>query len=404
MALDTNILANGVMSGGNPFRNALAAQSIRQNDQAMRINQQESENRNKLFERQAVLDQKQQTQADEAAGREKALMQAQFIAKAVPELKKYATTAERASAVQGMSQMAAQMGIPLDQLTPDHLTDQQLDMTLSQIVPFIEQQAEAVKIAKAGVVGTGNQLYNIMSDNTVVPLGIAAPEKKPQVQVNVDNSRDPGLPVEIKALAEGRATKYQKLQESALTAQEMNSTIDQMVNMDVDSGALEPLKTQAARLFNAVGVDGDSLLGANVASAQSFTAVSGKLLADALAAQKGPQTDKDAERIQATLPQISNEKSANAFILSSLKAMNNRKVEMADFYQTILERDGNLKEADKEWRQYINSTPLVSDSVRDRDTGLPMFFYDFKAKARSANPGASESEIVSAWRKLANGT
>ena len=37
----------------------------------MRINQQESENRNKLFERQALLDQKQQTQADEAAGREK---------------------------------------------------------------------------------------------------------------------------------------------------------------------------------------------------------------------------------------------------------------------------------------------------------------------------------------------
>lgn len=148
MALDTNILANGMMGGGNPFRNALAAQSIRQNDQAMRINQQDSENRNKLFERQAVLDQKQQTQADEAAGREKALMQAQFIAKAVPELKKYATTAERASAVQGMSQMAAQMGIPLDQLTPDHLTDQQLDMTLSQIVPFIEQMSQIKQVSQ----------------------------------------------------------------------------------------------------------------------------------------------------------------------------------------------------------------------------------------------------------------
>lgn len=405
MALDTNILASGMIGGGNPFRNALAAQSIRQNDQAMRINQQESENRNKLFERLALLDQKQQTQADEAAGREKALMQAQFIAKAIPELKKYATPTERAVAVQGMSQMAAQMGIPLDQLTPDHLTDQQLDMTLSQVVPFIEQkQAEAVKIAKAGVVGNGNQLYNLMSDNSIVPLGIFAPDKKPQVQVNVDNSKDPGLPVEIKALAEGRATKYQGIQNAALSAQDMNATIDQMVNMDVESGALEPIKNQAARLFNAVGVDGDKLLGANVANAQSFNAVSGKLLADALLLQKGPQTDKDAERIKATLPQIGNEKTANVFIMLSLKAMNNRKIEMADFYQTVLERDGNLKEADKEWRQYINSTPLVSDSVRDKDTGLPMFYYDFKQKARSANPGASDNEIISAWRKLSNGS
>lgn len=235
MALDTNILANGVMSGGNPFRNALAAQSIRQNDQAMRINQQESENRNKLFERQAVLDQKQQTQADEAAGREKALMQAQFIAKAVPELKKYATTAERASAVQGMSQMAAQMGIPLDKLTPDHLTDQQLDMTLSQIVPFIEQMSQIKQVS---------QPVTIINPETGVPeVVIPVTDDKGVTRNNLIGRSNAQTPQEKADLADAqmRARLYEEqrlrqsdpLYQSQLETQKVNQALKQNELNDV---------------------------------------------------------------------------------------------------------------------------------------------------------------------------
>ena len=185
-----------------------------------------------------------------------------------------------------------------------------------------------------------------------------------------------------------------------MQADEKLQQLTQLESMDIRQGIDAGARNTMARVFNALGANGDALLDTKVSNAQSFNAVSGKLLADALAAQKGPQTDKDAERMKETLPSIQNEALANKFVLQSLKAMEYRNQEMADFYETYLEQNDTTKGVRKAWATFKNRTPLLSDTVKDASTGLPMFYFSFKQQARERNPGATDKQILDAWRSL----
>lgn len=217
----------------------------------------------------------------------------------------------------------------------------------------------------------------------------------------INEAEGKGLTEEQKALAKSRVSRFEEIQNTASAAHDQNEVIAQLENMDITSGLGEGLKVQGARVLKALGVEDRELEG-YISSAQAFNAKSGQLLAEALAAQKGPQTDRDADRIKDTLPQIGNEDAANRFIMSSLRAINERKIEQAEFYERVLEDKGSLKEADKLWRDFKRKTPMLSDNVVDRETGLPMFFNDFRDKAVERNPDATMDEIIDAWRKLAN--
>jgi hypothetical protein len=241
-----------------------------------------------------------------------------------------------------------------------------------------------------------------LNDGYITQDGLAQYRAGKGTNVNIVNEAEgKGLTEEKKALAKSRVTRFEGLQNNAQSAMDQNEVLSQLETMDVRTGFGEGAKTSLARVFNAAGVDGNSLLGVDAANSQAFNAMTGKLLAEALAAQKGPQTDGDANRMEKTLASLGNEPRANTFIVTSMKAVNERKVEQAAFYEQVLEEDGTLKDADKKWREYKNSTPLLTDNIEDAETGLPMFYYDFKRKTLERNPSAGEDQILDAWRELA---
>lgn len=222
---------------------------------------------------------------------------------------------------------------------------------------------------------------------------------KSGVQINVGGAKK-----EQEKLAEARVGRFDAMQQDALAAMDMNERLNQLSQIDVKTGFGEGFKADTAAALKSLGVEGaESLLNTNIANAQSFNAVTGDLLIRQMATQKGPQTDRDAQNIRETLPKIGNEAEANKFILSSFKAINQRKIEQAEFYDDYLSENQTLDGADKAWREYKSSTPLVSATVKDASSGLPMFFYDFRQKAMAANPGATDEQIAEAWRKLAQG-
>lgn len=217
--------------------------------------------------------------------------------------------------------------------------------------------------------------------------------------VTINNEADKaGMTEEQKALAKSRVKRFETINTAAQSALDQNEHLSQLASMDVTSGLGEGGKVQLARVFNAFGANGDELLGVDAANTQAFNAVSGKLLAEALAAQKGPQTDKDASRIAETLPRIANEGQANKYILTAMHAINDRKVEQAQFYEKILESDGTLKDADKKWREFKRNTPLSSATIVNKQTKLPMFYFQFVELAKQANPQATDDQILDAWR------
>lgn len=219
-----------------------------------------------------------------------------------------------------------------------------------------------------------------------------------KTDVNIDTK---GAGKEAEKIAEQRVTFFSQLQEKGLQAEEQNVGLSQVENIDVKTGFGEEAKGQLARVFNSLGVNGNSLTGVDPANIQAMNAVTGKLVLDVMAAQKGPQTDADRAGIAKTLPTIQNEALANKFTINSLKAINFRKMEMRDFYEKFLDDNQTLKGADREWASFKQKTPLLSDNIKDPETGLPMFFHEFKQKATERNPNASPEQIVNAWRELA---
>ena len=211
-----------------------------------------------------------------------------------------------------------------------------------------------------------------------------------------------GLTEEQKALAKSRVSQYEGYRTQADNAIDQDETLRQLENIDIKTGFGQETRGNIANAINSLfgAGTGDEILNTNASAMQSFRAISKKMQAAELNKAKGPQTEGDAQRIAETLARMQNETDANRFLIQSLRATNSRYQERADFYEGILERDGSLKKADGEWSDYKRKTPMVSDSVRNKATGLPMFFNEFKAQARERNPQATDEQIVNAWREL----
>ena len=83
--------------------------------------------------------------------------------------------------------------------------------------------------------------------------------------------------------------------------------------------------------------------------------------------------------------------------MDSAKALNNRRIGRADFFDQFLEDNETLKGANRKWSEFKRQTPMVSSTQRTPQ-GLPVFFWKFEQAVRSANPDATRAEILEAWR------
>jgi hypothetical protein len=209
-----------------------------------------------------------------------------------------------------------------------------------------------------------------------------------------------GIGEEQKALAKLRAKELGTIQEEANVAVDTIQSLDVLENIDVNTGALEPAKQGVAAFGRAFGLDTSGL--AAVSAGEAFNAEAQKLVLSIKASQKGPQTDNDEATIRDTVANLGNSKQGNQFIIDSSRALSERKVEKADFFNTFLEENETLKGANKAWSTFKRKTPMVSPVLRTPE-GLPVFFYKFEKDVRNANPDASRDEIMEAWRQANKG-
>ena len=237
-----------------------------------------------------------------------------------------------------------------------------------------------------------------------VPSGdIRFEDKGSKTEVSIINeAQEKGLTEEQKALAKSRVGRFEGIQMAADNAIDQDEQLAQLENINIDTGFGTEARGTLAAVVNAVLGDGigDALTNTNLPALQAFRGVSARLVNSELNKAKGPQTEGDAQRAKSTLASLTNEVDANRFLVKSLRATNARKIEQSAFYESILERDGTLKNADKEWSAFKRKTPMLSASVLDQESGLPMFFNEFSAKAQAANPSASKEQIINAWREL----
>jgi hypothetical protein len=221
----------------------------------------------------------------------------------------------------------------------------------------------------------------------------ASKASSPLVSVNTGGDKK-----ESEKLAELRVKRLDEVQQQAISAESEIESINQIRAIDLSTGLGVETRGQIAKVWNAIGGDGEALTGVNPADVEKFKAVATKQVLDIMATQKGPQTDQDALRIEKAVAGIGNTKEANNFVMDAATSIANRKIEQAAFMEQYLEANQTMKGADSAWRDFKVRTPMVSDVIKDPNTGSPVFFYQFKEKMKARN--YSDQDIVEAWRRM----
>ncbi|MEY8239609.1 MAG: hypothetical protein RPT25_04635, partial [Cycloclasticus sp.] len=205
-----------------------------------------------------------------------------------------------------------------------------------------------------------------------------------------------GAKKESEKVAELRVKRLDELQQKAIQAEEQIESIRMIGSIDLDTGLGVEARGQIARVWDSLGGDGKALTGIDPSDVEKFKAVGTKMVLDIMASQKGPQTDQDAKRIEKAVANLGNTKDANQFIMNSATSIAYRKIEQAQFAEAFLENNGTLKGTDTAWNEFKRTTPMLSDIVKDPETGAPLFFYQFKE--RMMKKGFEIGDITTAWR------
>ncbi|WP_282608451.1 hypothetical protein [Pelagibius sp. Alg239-R121] len=182
------------------------------------------------------------------------------------------------------------------------------------------------------------------------------------------------------------------------TARAAENTLAQLAiarTLDVRTGGLAPLKKWAASYSQSFGVD-PSVWGLESASdAQAFEGIMNNIVLTKMQAQKGPQTENDAARIEQTLANLRNTPEANRFLFRSAEALARRDLEQARFFEDHYAKNRTYDGALRAWDKFKRETPLLAT---DPDTGQTIFFSEFERGVMRVNRGATRQQVVEFWR------
>ena len=221
-------------------------------------------------------------------------------------------------------------------------------------------------------------------------------------QVSIQMPEQKMLGAEAEALGRAFIKKFDTIQTEASAAAQQRDTLRQIKALNINTGLTADIRANAANVLNNLGLNGNELLKTDVANVQAFNKLSGRLVQEGLMAQKGVATDSDARLYAKVVPSITDDKKATNFIIESMNAQNERKIEKEQFFTDWLDTKGTFKGADKAWNEYISSTPLYIENLKN-GIGLPYTFYEYKNELKLLNPGATDEEVVNQWKKAARG-
>lgn len=144
---------------------------------------------------------------------------------------------------------------------------------------------------------------------------------------------------------------YTPAMASMRAAQTAIPRLDYLANsQDLLSGRLGPIKENVLSGLEALGVTG-AKANAALRDTKAFAQVMNDQVMAAQIAQKGPQTESDAKRLSATLPQITDSKEALRFGLAARIAQLRKESSYGQFVDQFRIQNGTLNGVDQAWMQ-----------------------------------------------------
>ena len=174
-----------------------------------------------------------------------------------------------------------------------------------------------------------------------------------------------------------------------------------LISNGFKTGKLAPFFNGVSAIAEGLGVDPSTIGLPDPSLGQAFDMTTFKNLLDALKAQKGPQTEGDANRALKTFSSMKNTEEANMFILDYMDELSNRTQQMVDFideraYGKYATSNRPVSLAEKDYRKWARNHPVIATSAK---SGLPITYSKYKQAA--IDSGIPESEVDDNWREFA---
>lgn len=220
---------------------------------------------------------------------------------------------------------------------------------------------------------------------------------KPNTQVNMGAQETE----EKKAYGKSLVARYDAIQEAADAATQQRALLQQARAINDNptgvSGMPLPgaLKQKAGNAIAAFGIDPASVPGfENISSGQQFNGVMQNIVLSQMQAQKGPQTENDAKRIEQTVASLGNTPRAREFLLDSAMAVNDMKILKRNFWNRFRQEKGTFDGADTAWQKTFGNAGMVRKHPKTKQV---LFLPEFMDTVKRENPDATTSQILELW-------
>lgn len=243
-------------------------------------------------------------------------------------------------------------------------------------------------------------MYNVSSTGKITKVG------QPTTNINLGSGNK-----ELNKLVAGRINQIQEDADNAVQARDRINL--QYASLPKDTGPGYSYQN----FINTTIAAGSKIFGFNVeperlrkiTDFQGYRSLLSSSVMTELMRQKGPQTEGDAQRARDIFMQVDNTQEANKFIRDYQLALEDRKIERANFIDPQLEDGPQLRKsfskANREWAKFTAQTPIVArikQETRDKKiVTKPMFYNQYLKQA--AGRGISRNKAIDMWRQLTSG-
>lgn len=244
-------------------------------------------------------------------------------------------------------------------------------------------------------------MYNVSSTGKITQVG------QPTTNINLDQSG-------TKELNKLAARDINEIDQQARNAVQARDRINlQYSSLPEDTGP----GTSYQNFIDTTIAAGSKIFGFNVdpkrlrriTNFQGYKSLLSSSVMLELMRQKGPQTEGDAQRARSIFMDVDNTQDANKFIRDYQLALEDRKIERANFINPQLEDGPQLRKsfskASRDWAKFTAQTPLVARiKQKTRDGNFvtkPMFYNQYLKQA--AGRGISRNDAIGMWRQLTKG-
>lgn len=205
-------------------------------------------------------------------------------------------------------------------------------------------------------------------------------------------------------MAETSVGYYDKLRGDSEVALKVKSTVNELKQLKVDTGAFTKWKQKGGNILEALGSDGP--LARSAARSGNAEALLQGLSNARITLEKGVQTKDDELRFKREIAQITDPKEGYKYMLKYMDEMANKSVEQFNTVENYRKNNGSLDGAEQAWQKRNQEFGGVVKRYQGAFVGRSEFIAAMMKANAAAYKGKEDklrADVEKAWNALGSG-